>query len=258
MSKIIVHQFPCLQDNYGYLVHVPDDNVTATIDTPDVAAIENALAVRGWTLTHILNTHWHADHAGGNAAIKEKYGVTVIGPRGEAEKIPGIDRAIGEGDKLSLGTVPIKVLDVPGHTLGHIAYWFETETVAFVGDTLFALGCGRVFEGTFPQMWGSLLKLLALPDETLVYCAHEYTAGNAAFAVTIEPDNKELVARVEKVRELRAAGQPTVPSTIGLERRTNPFLRPSAPAIRARLQLEGRSDADVFGEIRTRKDSFRA
>jgi len=238
-------------------VHVPEAGVTATIDTPDVPAIEKALAARGWKLTHILNTHWHDDHAGGNAALKAKYGVRVIGPRGEAEKIAGIDRAVGEGDPLDLGGVPIKIFDVPGHTLGHIVYWFHTEHVAFVGDTLFALGCGRVFEGTMPQMWSSLQKLLALPDDTLVYCAHEYTAGNAAFAATIEPENAELTARIAKVKELRAAGQPTVPSTIGLERRTNPFLRPSVPAIRARLHLEGRSDADVFGEIRTRKDNFR-
>ncbi|MFA7638873.1 MAG: hydroxyacylglutathione hydrolase, partial [Parvibaculum sp.] len=174
MARLEIHQFPCLNDNYGYLVHEPSTGMTAAIDTPEVAPILAALTEKGWKLTHILNTHHHFDHAGGNTGLKEKTGCVVIGPKGEKHKIPGIDRAVGEGDVVELGAARARVIDVPGHTAGHIAYSFDEDRVAFVGDTLFALGCGRLFEGTPAQMWTSLGKLMALPDDTTVYCAHEY------------------------------------------------------------------------------------
>lgn len=256
MAKLQIHQFPCLSDNYGVLIHDADANVTATIDTPDVPPIEAALRETGWTLTHILNTHHHGDHTGGNQALKAKTGCTVVGPRPEAAKIPGIDVAVGEGDVYDFGGHEARIIETPGHTLGHIAYHFADDGVAFVGDTLFALGCGRVFEGTMGQMWSALQKLMRLPPETVVYCGHEYTAANAEFAVTIEPDNADLLARVEEIKALRADGKPTVPTTIGLELKTNPFLRPASPAVREQLAMEGAGEAEVFAEIRHRKDNF--
>lgn len=256
MSRIEIRQFPCLSDNYGFLVHCPGTALTACIDTPDAEAIDRALEREGWELSHILNTHWHPDHAGGNLALKRRWGATVIGPYGEAEKIPGVDLRVKDGDVVELGGLSARVIEVPGHTAGHIGYWFEAEGVAFVGDTLFSLGCGRLFEGTARQMWHSLEKLLALPDETRVYCAHEYTQSNARFALTIEPGNGALKARAAEVDRLRAQGRPTVPTTMGLEKRTNPFLRPKSVEIRERLKLLAADDATVFGEIRRRKDRF--
>ena len=251
-----IHQFPCLNDNYGYLVHEPKSGATAAIDTPDAKAIEKALAEKGWTLTHILNTHHHYDHAGGNEELKKKTGCTIIGPKGEAAKIPGLDRAVGEGDMVELGEARARVFDVPGHTAGHVAYYFEDDGVAFVGDTLFALGCGRLFEGTPEQMWTSLSKLMALPDDTTVYCAHEYTQANARFAVTVDPENAALAARAKEIDEKRAKGEWTVPTTIGLEKATNPFLRAADPKLRHAIGLDAASDVEVFAETRHRKDNF--
>jgi hydroxyacylglutathione hydrolase len=256
MSGLRIHQFPCLNDNYGYLVHEPSTGATATIDTPEVEPILQALADRGWKLTHILNTHHHFDHAGGNAALKKETGCMVIGPRGEKDLIPGIDRAVGEGDIVELGAARARVIEVPGHTRGHIAYSFADDKVAFVGDTLFALGCGRLFEGTPQQMWTSLNKLMALPDDTTVYCAHEYTQSNARFALSVEPQNAALVARAKEIDAKRARGEWTVPTTIGLEKATNPFLRAASPDLRATIGLEKASDVDVFAETRKRKDNF--
>ena len=256
MAKLEIHQFPCLNDNYGYLVHEPVSGATAAIDTPEVKPILTALEEKGWTLTHILNTHHHFDHAGGNAELKEKTGCTVIGPKGEKDLIPGIDRAVGEGDIVELGAARARVIEVPGHTRGHIAYSFDQEHVAFVGDTLFALGCGRLFEGTAQQMWTSLGKLMELPDDTVVYCAHEYTQANARFALSVEPDNTALAARAKEIDEKRARGEWTVPTTIGLEKRTNPFLRAASPDLRRVLGLEAAPDVDVFAETRKRKDNF--
>ncbi|NIJ41417.1 hydroxyacylglutathione hydrolase [Parvibaculum indicum] len=251
-----IHQFPCLSDNYGYLVHEPKSGATAAIDTPDAKAIEKALAEKGWTLTHILNTHHHYDHAGGNEELKAKTGCIVIGPKGEAAKIPGLDRAVGDGDMVELGEARARVFDVPGHTAGHIAYYFAEDGVAFVGDTLFALGCGRLFEGTPEQMWTSLSKLMALPDDTTVYCAHEYTQANARFALTIDPENEALAARAKEIDAKRAKGEWTVPTTIGLEKATNPFLRAGDAKLRHAIGLDGASDVDVFAETRRRKDNF--
>ena len=256
MATLQIHQIPCLQDNYGYLIHDPDARLTATIDTPDPAAIERALADRGWRLDYILNTHHHADHAGGNLALKQKTGCVIVGSRPDAARIPGIDVLVGEGDSFALGSHRARVIETPGHTVGHICYLFEDDLAAFVGDTLFSLGCGRLFEGTPAQMWASMQKLMALPDATRVYCAHEYTAGNGRFAVTLEPQNVALADRVREVAALRGAGQPTIPSTIGMEKATNPFLRPASPELRATLKLPAASDADVLGETRRRKDHF--
>ena len=251
-----VHQFPCLEDNYGYLVHCSTSGLTACIDTPDVAAIEKALKDTGWTLTHILNTHHHWDHAGGNLELKEKTGCTIVGPVADAERIPGIDIEVGESAPFRFGTNEVEVLNTPGHTTGHIVYRFRTHNIAFVGDTLFSLGCGRLFEGTPEQMWTSLQKILQWPNHTLIYCAHEYTQANARFAVTVDPENEELAARAQRVDELRAAGEPTVPTSLQIEKLTNPFLRPDDPGIRAALGMPDATDTEVFAEIRSRKDNF--
>ncbi len=251
-----VHQFPCLNDNYGYLIHEPEAGVTATIDTPEVAPINAALEEKGWQLTHILNTHHHFDHAGGNEALKAQWNCTVVGAANDAARIPGIDVRVADGESYAFGQAVAQVLEVPGHTSGHIAFYFADDGLAFVGDTLFALGCGRLFEGTPQQMWNSLQKLMALPDETIVYCAHEYTQANAAFALSVEPDNEALVARAQEIDQLRAAGQPTVPTSIGLERATNPFLRPMSENLQATVGLSGAQLVDVFAETRKRKDHF--
>ncbi len=254
MADLQVHQFPCLSDNYGLLIHDPATGDTASIDSPDADTISAALAEKGWTLTHILNTHHHGDHTGGNLALKEASGCRIIGPRGGA--IPGIDSEVGEGDSVTFGSFTAKIIETPGHTLDHIIYWFEAEQTAFVGDTIFALGCGRVFEGTFDQMWASLAKVRALPPETIIYCAHEYTLANAKFALTVDPDNDALKARAKKITALREAGKPTVPTTLAVELETNPFLRPDDPDLQKAVGLVGAAPAEVFAEVRRRKDSF--
>jgi hydroxyacylglutathione hydrolase len=252
-----IHQFPCLKDNYGYLIHDAGSGQTAAVDTPDAARILDEAKKKGWRITHILNTHHHFDHAGGNLAIKEKTGCTIVGPRAEAAKIPGLDVAVGEGDRVEIGASGAGVFDVPGHTAGHIAYWFEGDKVAFVGDTLFALGCGRLFEGTATQMWASLSKLAGLPGETKVYCAHEYTQSNARFALTVEPHNKALAERAKRIDEARAKGEWTVPSTIALELATNPFLRAQSPDLQSTIGVSG-DPAKVFARTRQLKDEFKS
>lgn len=254
MAKLEIEQFPCLSDNYGVLIHDAAANLTASIDAPDAGAVGRALAEKGWRLTHILTTHHHADHTGGNLALKAETGCKIIGPRGEKSKIPGIDQAVGEGDRVPFGAVEFSVIDTPGHTAGHITYWGPNAGVAFVGDTLFAIGCGRVIEGTPEMMWQSLQKLMALPKETAVYCGHEYTQANARFALTIEPENAALKQRAKEVDQARAAGKPTLPTTIGLELDTNPFLRPHVPAIQQRLGMVGKPAWQIFAEIRERKN----
>ncbi|MBL6690622.1 MAG: hydroxyacylglutathione hydrolase [Pseudomonadales bacterium] len=251
-----VHQFPCLSDNYGYLIHDPDAGVTATIDTPEVAPINAALEEKGWQLTHILNTHHHFDHAGGNLELKDRWNCTIIGSRDDAERIPGIDVKVGDGETFQFGNFDAQVFDVSGHTLGHIAFYFPEAGKLFCGDALFALGCGRLFEGSPAQMWTSLQKLMALPENTGVYCAHEYTQANAAFALSVEPQNDALQQRAKEIEALRAEGKPTVPSTIGLELETNPFLRPMSEDLQANLNMQGAELVDVFAETRRRKDSF--
>jgi hydroxyacylglutathione hydrolase len=256
MSALAIHMFPVLSDNYGYLLHDEASGATAAVDTPDAAEIAAQLAAKGWRLTHILNTHHHADHAGGNLELKRTTGCTIVGPRADAARIPGIDIAVGEGDVVELGTHRATVFDTPGHTRGHIVYHFAAARAAFVGDTLFAMGCGRLFEGTPAQMWSSLQKILRWPDETRLYCAHEYTQSNARFALSVEPQNRALQERAATVARLRAAGQATVPTLLAEERATNPFLRPQSRDLRATIDLADAADVDVFAKTRALKDAF--
>ncbi|MEG9861633.1 MAG: hydroxyacylglutathione hydrolase [Parvularculales bacterium] len=256
MAQLDIHQFPCLDDNYGYLVHEGTSGVTAAIDTPDANVIMAELDKKGWSLTHILNTHHHGDHTGGNLALKEATGCVIVGPRADEGRIPAIDHGVGDGDGVEFGSAQAQVFDVPGHTRGHIAYYFSESGVAFVGDTLFALGCGRLFEGTPAQMWTSLQKLMALPDETVIYCAHEYTQANARFALTVDPQNEALRMRAQEIDVLRSENRPTVPTTLALEKATNPFLRPDSTAIQDMLGMRGDDVVAVFAEIRHRKDNY--
>lgn len=249
-----VHQFPCLSDNYGFLLHDPASGQTACIDTPDADAYLREAAAKGWQITHIWNTHWHPDHAGGNEAIKAATGCAVIAPAAESEKIAAIDTTVGHGDIVRLGEYEAHVLDVGGHTLGHIAFHVPAAGVAFVGDSVFALGCGRMFEGTPPQFWQSLSRIKQLPPETLLYCAHEYTASNAKFALHADPDNAVLREYAEAIAAARAADQPTVPTTLARELASNPFLRADDPAMQERW---GGGDAvATFAALRGAKDSF--
>ena len=251
-----IHQIPVLSDNYVYLAHDAASGQTAVVDPATTDEVFAALSDKGWTLTHILNTHHHMDHVGGNQILKEATGCTIVGPRADAGRIPGIDIEVGDGDTYTLGSSTARVYDVPGHTRGHIAYWFGDSDALFIGDTLFALGCGRLFEGTPDQMWHSLSKIIDLPDDTLVYCAHEYTQSNANFAITVEPDNEMLMDRAREIDEMRARGERTVPSTMAIERATNPFLRPDSPDLQRTLGLEGADLVTVFAETRKRKDNF--
>lgn len=250
-----VHQFPCLKDNYGFLAHDSETGATAAIDTPDAERYLAEARAQGWTITEIWNTHWHPDHAGGNLAIKEATGCTITGPAGEAEKIPGLDRAVGGGEAVKLGSLSAMVIDVPGHTLGHIAYHIPAAKTAFVGDALFALGCGRLFEGDPKMMWTSLNRLKALSPETAIYCAHEYTQANARFAETVDPENADLAAYIAEVDDKRARGEWTVPTDLARELAANPFLRADEPQLQAAMGHPGDPVA-TFGEIRARKDRF--
>lgn len=252
---LYIHQFPCLNDNYGYLVHDGDSGATAAIDTPDAEKYLSEAAAKGWTITDIWNTHWHPDHAGGNAKIKAETGCQIVGPEGEAEKIPGIDRRVSGGDRVRLGGYEALVMDVPGHTLGHIAFHVPDEAVAFVGDAVFALGCGRVFEGTPDMMWESLSRIKTLPEETTLYCAHEYTQANARFAETIETGNAALMDYILEIDAKRARGERTVPMKLSRELATNPFLRADDAALQAAMGHAGDPVA-TFAEIRGRKDRF--
>jgi hydroxyacylglutathione hydrolase len=256
MAQLEIEQIPVLSDNYVYLVHEPGAGVTGVVDPAVAAPVLERLRQRGWTLDWILSTHHHADHTGGNLELKQATGCRIAGAKKDAARIPGIDVGVVEGDRFELGQVEAEVFETPGHTLGHISYWFDDAKALFCADTLFSLGCGRVFEGNFEQMWQSLSKLAALPDAALVYCGHEYTQSNARFALSVDPDNPALKARAAEVDRQRAAGQPTVPTTLGQERAANPFLRARDPAIRKRLGMTDASDAEVFAELRRRKDRF--
>jgi len=250
------HLFRCLQDNYGVLVHDPSTGATASIDAPEAAPVEAALKATGWRLTDILVTHHHGDHTGGIVELKQHHHCRVTAPLAEAARIPAVDVEVKQGDEVKVGALKARVLETPGHTAGHIAYWLPDEELAFVGDTLFSIGCGRVIEGTPEMMWQSLLKLRELPDATRVYCGHEYTAANIRFAKTIEPDNRNLAAREQDVARLLAQGKPTIPSLLGAEKKENVFLRADVPAVAAAVGLSGHSPAEVFAEVRARKNKF--
>lgn len=242
MSNLQFHLFPCLSDNYGVLVHCPDSGATASIDAPEAAAVEKALGETGWTLTHILITHHHHDHVGGVDELKRKWNCEVIGNADEPHGLPGLTGTVTPGGTYDFAGHQARIIATPGHTLGHITWHFADDRVAFAGDTLFTLGCGRVFEGTMEQMWSSMQKLAALPPETVVYCGHEYTLSNGRFALSVEPDNAALKARMKEIEALRGAGKPTVPTTVAQELETNPFLRAGS--------------AERFAEVRKAKDNF--
>jgi hydroxyacylglutathione hydrolase len=248
--------FPCLQDNFGVLLHDPATGASAAIDAPEVAAVEAALAKTGWRLTDILVTHHHADHTAGIGALKQHYKCRVVAPRNEARRIANVDETVGEPDTVRVGSLAGGVIDTPGHTAGHVSYFFPADKLAFVGDTLFSIGCGRVIEGHAEMMWNSLLKLRNLPDDVGFYCGHEYTAANIRFAKTIEPNNKALVARAEEVAQLIAAGKPTIPAMIGAEKAANPFLRADNAETAKAVGLSGFPAWKVFAEIRERKNRF--
>jgi hydroxyacylglutathione hydrolase len=250
---ITVHQFPCLTDNYGFLLRDEASGLAACIDTPDADAILRELDRAGWRLALILNTHWHPDHTGGNAAVQAATGAAIVGPA-EVRQLSALDREVAGGDVVRLGDTTLEVLETGGHTLGHISYYDAADAAAFVGDTLFVMGCGRLFEGEPSQMWASLSRLAALPDDTVVYCAHEYTETNAHFALSVD-QSPEVRAQAETVFALRREGRPTVPSTIGMERRTNPFLR--AAALADAVGVPSGEPVDAFAALRAAKDSFK-
>ena len=248
-----IHQFPCLSDNYGFLVHDPASGETAAIDTPDGEEYLRQAKAKGWTISHIWNTHWHPDHAGGNKAIIEATGALVFAPR-EVEKLSPIDTLVSHGDIIRLGKHEARVIDVSGHTNGHVAFHFPADGIAFVGDSVFALGCGRMFEGEPAQFWDSLERIRQLPAETTLYCAHEYTQANAKFALHADPDNPELAAYAQEVDAKRTRGEPTVPTSLARELGSNPFLRADNPEMKARWG--GDKPAETFAALRAAKDSF--
>ena len=249
-----IRLFPCLSDNFGYLIHDPITKATASIDAPEAGPIIKALQREGWTLTDILVTHHHVDHVGGIAELKAKYNCRVVAPHDKGTAIAQVDERVKEGASVKVGNLTARVLETPGHTLDHISYVFDDDRALFCADTLFSIGCGRVFEGTYPMMWESLLKLRALPNDMRVYCGHEYTASNVRFALGIEPNNPALKARAEEVAKLRAANQPTIPTLIRDEKEANTFLRADVPSVAAAVGLAGKSPAEVFGELRERKN----
>jgi hydroxyacylglutathione hydrolase len=251
-----IYLFTCLTDNYGVLLHDPASGATASIDAPEAAPVEAALQKTGWRLTDILVTHHHADHTQGIGELKARHKCRVVAPRAEAARIAHVDETVAEGDTVKVGGLQAGVIDTPGHTAGHISYFLPADRLAFVGDTLFSIGCGRVIEGTPQIMWNSLLKLRALPDDTRFYCGHEYTAANIRFAKTVEPGNKALAARADEVAKLLAAHKATIPATIGAEKAANPFLRADDADVANAVGLAGAPVWQVFAEIRERKNRF--
>jgi hydroxyacylglutathione hydrolase len=250
------HLFPCLSDNYGVLIHDPASGATAAIDAPEAGPVDAALKTTGWRLTDILVTHHHGDHTAGIPDLKQRHRCRVVAPASEAARIPLVDERVREGAAVKVGGLSARVLETPGHTAGHIAYWFDAEDLAFVGDTLFSIGCGRVIEGTPEMMWDSLKKLRRLPGATRIYCGHEYTQANIRFAQTIEPNNMALIARAAEAAEQVAQHKPTIPTTLDAEKAANPFLRADLPDVAAAIGMQGRPPAQVFAEIRARKNKF--
>jgi hydroxyacylglutathione hydrolase len=256
MPELDIHQFLCREDNFGVLLRDRGSSACAAVDAPEEGAIEKALRETGWKLTHILVTHHHADHVAAIPALKARHGAKVVANRADSRRIPEVDETVEPGQTYEFAGHKAEIIDTPGHTRGHIAWHFAPDGVVFVGDTLFSLGCGRVIEGTMAEMWGSLDRLRRLPGDTKVYCGHEYTLANARFALTVDPDNPDLAARAKEAAHEVKAGRPTLPVSIAAERRANPFLRPEDKAIRERLGLADASDADVFAELRRRKNAF--
>jgi hydroxyacylglutathione hydrolase len=249
-----IRLFTCLNDNFGYLIHDAATKATASIDAPEAGPIIQALDREGWTLTDILITHHHHDHVGGVSELKQKYNCRVVAPHDKSTAIANVDLRAANGDVIKVGGLLARVLETPGHTLDHISYAFDSEKALFAADTLFSIGCGRVLEGNYPMMWDSLLKLRALPDDFKLYCGHEYTAANVKFALSVEPDNPALMARAAEVAKLRAENKPTVPTLLGEEKKANVFLRADEPSVAVKLHMKGASAADVFGELRERKN----
>jgi hydroxyacylglutathione hydrolase len=247
---------PVLNDNYIYLLHDPISDETAAIDPAVAQPVLDILEQKGWRLTTILNTHHHSDHVGGNLELKQKTGCTVIAALSDQHRIPGFHRGVVDGDVITLGKHTAKVISTPGHTSGHVVYHFADDNTLFCGDTLFVMGCGRLFEGTAEQMWHSLQKLKALPASTQIYCAHEYTQANGRFALTVEPDNRQLRQRMEVIDQLRANHLPTVPSTIEQELATNPFFREDSLALQETIKMVGKKPVEIFAEVRRLKDCF--
>jgi len=249
-----IRTFTCLNDNFGYLIHDGASGATASIDAPEAGPILAALEREGWKLTDILVTHHHHDHVGGISELKQKYGARVVAPHDKSAKIANVDLRVGQGDVVKVGGLLARVLETPGHTLDHVSYVFDNDKALFAADTLFSIGCGRVFEGTYPMMWDSLLKLRALPDDFKLYCGHEYTASNVKFALSVDSDNAALKARAAEVTRLRGENKPTIPSLLGEEKKTNIFLRADDPSVAIKLHMKGASAAEVFGELRERKN----
>ena len=247
---------PCLRDNYAYLLHDQETGRTAVIDVPDTAPVHDALEQRGWSLTDILITHHHDDHIGGVMRLREDTGAAIWGARADAHRLPPLDHALSEGDRVAIGSEAGVVLDVPGQTIGHIAFHFPDSRLAFTADSLMVCGCGRLFEGTPAQMWSSLCKLMALPEETLICSGHDYTEGNAAFARSVDPDNQALAERMDQMASDRAAGRPMATATIAIEKATNPFLRAGDTTLKRRHGLVGASDGEMFAYLRALKDTF--
>jgi hydroxyacylglutathione hydrolase len=252
-----IHQFMCLEDNFGVLIHDPESGATASLDAPEAGPILAALSETGWTLTDILVTHHHNDHIGGIAGLREKFPkARIVGPAPDRERVPGADVYVGEGDKVRVGTLEARVIETPGHTRGHIVYYFDADRLLFAGDTLFALGCGRAFEAPGAVLYQSVMKLAALPGDTKLYCGHEYTQSNGKFALAVDPDNQRLQDRMKEVAALREKKAPTLPSLLSLEMVTNPFLRADDPGIQKNLGMGGADPAAVFTELRERKNKF--
>lgn len=247
---------PCLSDNYAFLLHDNQTGATAVIDVPEAGPIDAELSKRGWTLSEIWLTHHHPDHIQGVPALLEKHPARVLGAKNDIQRLPPLDLALEEGENFTFAGSSVQVMDVSGHTIGHIALYVPDAQVVFTADSLMALGCGRLFEGTPAQMWKSLNKLAALPEDTIVCSGHEYTTSNAKFALTVDPDNPDLISRSRDIDQARSKGLPTVPSTLATELKTNPFLRAADPEIRAQLGMENATNIDVFAEIRARKDRF--
>lgn len=256
MARLEVELVPVLSDNYVYLAHEPDSGDTAVVDPAVAEPVLAAAKARGWTITHILNTHHHGDHTGGNMEVQKATGAPIVGPKYDERRIPGIQIALEEGDTYRVGNAEAEVFFTPGHTSGHICFWFKDAGVLFSGDTLFALGCGRLFEGTAEQMWNSLQKLRRLPPETRIYCGHEYTQTNARCALTVDPDNTRLKDYAQRINELRRDGKPTIPAEMGVELETNPFLRADDPALAATMGMSGASPVEVFAAVRERRNQF--